>query len=87
VVFLFAVNRKEAMETLKHITLRELDDILHQLDLPGETRVSVTIEENEDAERTVKRIRAKRALQKLRGSGSGSLNKTLLKEREADKHR
>ena len=75
------------METLKHITIRELDDILHHLDLPGETRVSVTIEENADAERAVKRIRAKRALQKLRGSGTGSLNKILLNEREEDKQR
>lgn len=75
------------METLKHITIRELDDLLHQLDLPGETRVSVTIEENADAERAVKRIRAKRALQKLRGSGTGSLNKILLNEREKDKQR
>lgn len=75
------------METLKHIKIRELDDVLRQLDLPGETRISVTIEDDTKAERTARHLRAKRALQQLRGSGTGSLVKILRKERAKDKHR
>ena len=75
------------METLKHIKIQELDEILHQLDLPEETRVSVTIEEDDKAEQVARNIRAKRALEKLRGSGTGSLVEALRKDREEDKQR
>jgi len=75
------------METLKHIKIRELDDVLRQLDLSEETRVSVTIEDDIEAERTARQLRAKRALDQLRGTGTGSLVEALRKEREKDKHR
>ena len=72
------------MEKLKNIKIKELDKIIHELDLSDETRVSLTIEDNENVEK-VADVRVRHALQQLKGSGTGSLLDKLLKERKEDK--
>lgn len=72
------------MSTLEHVTLSELQNFLHSLQLPPETRLTVRFENAEAIERAVKRQKAVAAMQKLRGSGSGNLVEVLLTEREKE---
>jgi hypothetical protein len=72
------------MLALEHVTISELQDLLNALQLPTETRVTVTFEENDTAIKALKRQKAIIAMKRLRGSGNGKLVATLLKEREKD---
>ena len=73
------------MEKIKHIKVKELDEILQKLNLPDEAHISVTIEEDENTDQTAKKIKTQRAIQQLKDSGTGSLVEKLLQEREKDK--
>ncbi len=72
------------MLALEHVTISELQELLNALQLPIDTRVTVTFEENYAAIKALKRQQALMAMKRLRGSGNGKLVATLLKEREKD---
>jgi predicted house-cleaning NTP pyrophosphatase (Maf/HAM1 superfamily) len=72
------------MATIENITLIELQKMLGSLNLPSDTRITVTIEDNEVTEKALKREKALKAMKKLKGSGTGNLVTALLKEREKD---
>ena len=73
------------MQTLKHITLSEFQDLLSHANLPQKTRLTVTFEDSQSAMAILKKKRAMDAMRKLRGSGNGNLVSAFLKERENDK--
>ncbi len=75
------------MPTTEQVPLSQLEKMLRKLNLPGDTRVTVRFDDDEAAEKVLKRKRALEAMKKLRGSGNGRLLETLLKEREKDKSR
>jgi len=68
--------------TLTSITLFELQTLLHSLNLPSQTRLSVIFEDSETIEKIVKRKKALAAMKKLKGSGNGNLVSALIQERE-----
>ena len=74
------------MTTLAHITVSEFESLVQTANLPLDTRLSVTIEDDRVALELVKRQKALAAMQKLRGSGTGHLVETLLQERQKDTH-
>ena len=75
------------MSTLAHITLSELQTLLHDIKLPLDTRLTVTFEDHKSALKVLKRRQALEAMQKLKGSGNGNLVAVLLKDREEDKRK
>jgi len=72
------------MEKIKHIKIKELNQIVKQLDLPEDTWISLIIEEDRNTEVPPK-IKTQQALRELKGSGTGSLLDKLLKDRKEDK--
>ena len=73
------------MSTLKHITLSELQSILKDINLPLDTRLTVSFEDAEAAVEALKRKKAIDAMNELKGSGTGKLVRILLEERQKDK--
>ncbi|MFQ5602165.1 MAG: hypothetical protein ACE5HS_02710 [bacterium] len=73
------------MPRIEHIPLSELEKIIQSLHLPKDTKVTLTIEDNDVTQKAVKRQKALEAMRKLRGSGNGNLVDILLQEREKDK--
>ena len=72
------------MSTLEHVTLSELQDFLHSLQLPPETRLTVKFEGAQTVEKVLKRQKAIAAMKKLKGSGNGNLVAALLAERDKE---
>ena len=72
------------MSSAINVTLSEFQSLLSRLSLPLETRLTVTFEDERSELEVLRRKKALDALQKLKGSGSGTLNKVLLQEREED---
>ncbi len=75
------------MATIEQVPLSELEKMLRTLNLPSDTRVTLKFEDNETAEKALRRKKALEAMKRLRGSGNGKLLETLLNEREKDKSR
>jgi len=73
------------MATIKHIPLSKLREKLQSLQLPFDTRLTVTIEENKGIKKVWNKQKALKAMKRLKGSGNGGLVGALLKEREKDK--
>jgi hypothetical protein len=71
--------------TLSLITLSELQSLLHSLNLPSDTRLTVIFEDNVTTEKIFKRKKMLAAMKKLKGSGNGNLVSVLLEERTKDK--
>lgn len=67
---------------IKHIPLAELQELLHSLQLPPETRLTVKFDDALAVQKVLKRQKALAAMQKLKGSGNGKLVDALLFERE-----
>ena len=72
------------MSTIEHVTLSELQNLLQTLELPPDTRLTVTFENKEKAQKVLKRQKAAEAMKRLKGSGNGKLVTALLAERERD---
>ncbi len=72
------------MTTLAHITVSEFESLVQTVNLPLDTRMTVTIEDDRAALELVKRQKALAAMQKLKGSGTGHLVEKLLEERQKD---
>ncbi len=72
------------MSTFEHVTISELQNLLQSLQLPIDTRVTITFEDGRAIQEALKRQKALQAMQKLRGSGNGNLVAALLAEREKD---
>ena len=77
-------RKDEGMTTLAHITVSEFESLVQTANLPLNTRLTVTIEDDRAALEFVKRQKALAAMQKLRGSGTGHLVEKLLQERQKD---
>ena len=75
------------MTTLAHITLFEFETLLKGVELPKETRLTVTFEDEQSAIAIAQRTKALEAMRKLRGSGNGNLVRVLLQDREREKTR
>ena len=73
------------MTTLAHITLFEFETLLKGVELPKETRLTVTFEDEQSAIAIAQRTKALKAMHKLRGSGNGNLVNVLLQDREREK--
>lgn len=73
------------MSTLEHITLSELQSILKEINLPLDTRITISFEDTKAALEVLKRKKAIDAMKKLKGSGTGDLVSILLAERQQDK--
>lgn len=73
------------MTTLAHITLFEFETLLKGVELPKETRLTVTFEDEQSAIAIAQRTKALEAMRKLRGSGNGNLVRVLLQDREREK--
>jgi hypothetical protein len=73
------------MTTLAHITLSEFQTLLRGTQLPTETRLTVTFEDERSAMAIMQRQKALEAMRKLRGSGNGNLLRVLLQDREREK--
>jgi hypothetical protein len=73
------------MTTLAHITLSEFQTLLRGVQLPVETRLTITFEDERSAMAIVQRQKALEAMRKLRGSGNGNLLRVLLQDREREK--
>jgi hypothetical protein len=58
---------------------------LKDIDLPLDTRLTISFEDTEAAVEVLKRKKAIDAMSKLKGSGSGKLVAVLLEERRKDK--
>ncbi len=71
------------MQTMKHITLSELNEKFNSLHLPSGTRLTVTIEDKE-IKKPFDKQKGLEAMKKLKGSGNGNLVAALLKERRKD---
>ena len=72
------------MSTIEHVTFSESENLLRTLALPPDTRLTVTFEDKEAAQKALKRQKALEAMKRLKGSGNGNLVATLLSERERD---
>jgi hypothetical protein len=72
------------MSTIEHVTLSELQNLLQTLELPPDTRLTVTFENKQKAQKILKRQKAAEAMKRLKGSGNGKLVTALLAERERD---
>lgn len=73
------------MTTLAHITLAEFQTLLRGVQLPIETRLTVTFEDERSEMAIMQQRKALEALRKLRGSGNGNLLRVLLQDREREK--
>ena len=73
------------MSTLEHITISELQSILKEINLPLDTRITISFEDAKAALKVLKRKKAIDAMKKLKGSGTGNLVSVLLTERQQDK--
>ncbi len=72
------------MSTIEHVTLSELQELLHSLQLPPDTRLTVKFEDAQAVQKALKRQKAIEAMKKLKGSGNGNLVAALLAEREKE---
>lgn len=72
------------MSTIEKITLSELKSILKDVNLPKDTRITISFDDAKDAVRILRRKKAIEAMRKLKGSGTGNLVSILLTEREKD---
>jgi len=75
------------MSTIEHITISELQSILQDIQLPSETRITISFEDTKTALKVLQRKKALEAMKKLKGSGTGELVSILLTERQKDKLR
>nr|VFJ46055.1 MAG: hypothetical protein BECKFM1743A_GA0114220_100329 [Candidatus Kentron sp. FM]VFJ73059.1 MAG: hypothetical protein BECKFM1743C_GA0114222_106982 [Candidatus Kentron sp. FM]VFK06423.1 MAG: hypothetical protein BECKFM1743B_GA0114221_100175 [Candidatus Kentron sp. FM] len=75
------------MRTTIDTTLSELQPVLDRLSLPSETKLRITLEQNDPDWETRRRERAMEAMKKLRGSGNGKLLDALLEERARERTR
>jgi hypothetical protein len=67
------------MSIIEHITISELQTILKDLDLPLNTRVTISFEDTNTALEILRRKKAIDAMTKLKGSGTGNLYCARLK--------
>ena len=72
------------MSTIEQVTLAELQDLLHSLQLPPDTRLTIKFEDTQVVQKALKRHKAIEAMKKLKGSGNGNLVTALLAEREKE---
>ena len=72
------------MSTIEQVTLAELQDLLHSLQLPPDTRLTIKFEDTQVVQKVLKRHKAIEAMKKLKGSGNGNLVTALLTEREKE---
>lgn len=72
------------MSTLESVTVSELTDLLHTLQLPPNTRMKIIFEDETAVQTAIKRKKALEAMQKLKGSGNGNLVNALLTDRAND---
>jgi hypothetical protein len=68
-----------------NITLSEFKSLMNHIQLPPETKLNITFDDDEHALKILKRKKSLEAMRKLRGSGNGKLVNTLLIERQKDK--
>lgn len=73
------------MSTLEHITLSELQSILKDIQLPSDTRITISFDDAKAALKVLRRKKALDAMKKLKDSGTGNLVSVLLMERQKDK--
>ncbi len=73
------------MTTLSSIKFSDLKDLLKSTDLPDDSRVTITFEDDRVGEEVSRREKALSAMKKLRGTGNGGLVKALLGQRQEDK--
>ncbi len=72
------------MATAIDISLKDLQAILKSMNLPDETKVSLTLENELAAIEIQRKRKALEAMKKLKGSGTGNLVNVLLNERAKD---
>lgn len=72
------------MATAIDISLKDLQAILKSMNLPDETKVSLTLENELAAIEIQRKRKALEAMKKLKGSGTGNLVNVLLNERTKD---
>jgi len=72
------------MATAIDISLKDFQTIIKSMNLPDETKVSLTLENELVAIEVQRKRKALEAIKKLKGSGTGNLIKVLLKERAKD---
>lgn len=71
------------MKTI-NVSFSELQEMSHQWNLPPDTKLKISFEDDEAAQKIIKTQNALEAIRKLKGTGNGNLINTLLKEREKD---
>ncbi len=69
------------MSILESVTVSELTDLLHSLQLPPDTRIKIIVEDETAIQTAIRRKKALEAMQKLKGSGNGNLVAALLADR------
>jgi hypothetical protein len=72
------------MATVEHLTFSELEKLIRTLELPADTRLTVTFDDEKVTQKAIKRQKALDAMARLKGSGNGKLVTKLLSERERD---
>ena len=73
------------MTTLSSIKFSDLKDLLKSANVPEDSRVTITFEDDRVGTEISKREKALAAMKKLRGTGNGNLMKSLLDQRNKDK--
>jgi len=73
------------MPSSSTMSLSELKIMLRSLQLPADTKLSITFEDGQDHAVTLKKQTAVSAMNKLKGSGNGYLVAALLTERQHGK--
>jgi hypothetical protein len=72
------------MTTLSSIKFSDLRDLLKSANVPEDSRVTITFEDDRVGTEISKREKALAAMKKLRGTGNDKLVKTLLDQRKKD---
>ena len=72
------------MSMIEQVTLAELQELLHSLQLPPDTRLTIKFEDTQAVQRALNRHKAIEAMKKLKGSGNGKLVTALLAAREKE---
>lgn len=65
------------MSTIEHVTLSELQGLLHSLQLPPDTRLTIKFEDAEAVQKTLKRQKAVEAMKQLKRNETESIPKHL----------
>lgn len=72
------------MPMIEHVTLSELQKLVQSLQLPPDTRLTISFEDEQVVQKALRRHKAIAAMKKLKGSGNGNLVNALLLEREKE---